>query len=192
MLKTCFDYTAAALGLILLSPLFLLLAIAIKLESKGAVFYLQTRVGLRGKEFKIFKFRSMRLNQGLALTIGADARITCVGKIIRKCHLDEFAQLINVLRGEMSLVGPRPENPKYTKFYKQKWKQVLSVKPGITGLSQVELAKVEYAMLAKCQDPEATYIKKILPPKLDTEIRYITTRSFARDIQLILRTVLKF
>lgn len=191
MLKVCFDYLSAFIGLLLLSPFLLLLAIAIKLESRGPVFFMQTRVGLNGKEFEIFKFRSMRANNGLALTVGEDRRITYVGKFIRRCHLDEFAQLINVMKGEMSLVGPRPEIPKYTSHYKPKWKKILAVKPGITGLTQVEFSETEYKLLANCKDPEATYIKKILPPKLDLEIKYIDTRSFLGDMKLIFRTLLR-
>ncbi len=189
MLKTIFDYVSASIGLIILSPIFLLVAVAIKLDSKGPVFFRQERVGKNGKIFLIHKFRSMRINKGLELTSGDDKRITRIGKLIRKLHLDEAIQLIDVVQGNMSIVGPRPEVPKYIKYYPEKWKKVLSIKPGITGYGVIKTSKLEYKTLSNSKNIEKDYIEKILPKKLDSEIYYLNNQNFILDLKLILLTV---
>jgi lipopolysaccharide/colanic/teichoic acid biosynthesis glycosyltransferase len=190
MLKRLFDICASLSGLIVLSPILLLTAIFIKLDSKGPIFFRQERVGLHGKKFRIHKFRSMYINSGLELTSGEDKRITKVGKIIRKLHLDEVIQLIDVLQGNMSIVGPRPEVPKYIKYYPEKWKKVLSVRPGITGYGVIKTARFEYETLAKTKNIEDTYIKKVLPKKLDCEVYYATNHNLWLDLKIIFKTIL--
>jgi lipopolysaccharide/colanic/teichoic acid biosynthesis glycosyltransferase len=193
MLKRVFDFTISFIGLIFLSPLFLVLSLAILMDSKGGVFYRQVRIGKHGKPFKIYKFRSMRKDSdknGL-LTVGtSDMRITRTGKFIRKYKLDEFAQLINVLRGEMSLVGPRPEVPKYVQLYNEEQKKILSVKPGITDYASIEYSN-ENEILEKSDTPEKTYIEKLMPDKLSLNKKYIENMSFKTDIQIIWMTLRK-
>lgn len=191
MLRYLINSTLACCGLIVFSPILATTAILIKLDSNGSVFFKHKRVGLHGEEFDLWKFRSMHVNaKGLDLTSGAsDPRITRVGHYIRKFHLDELVQLINVIKGDMDIVGPRPESPKYVSHYKDKWNIVLSIKPGITGLSAVEYSRQEYKLLKDAKDPEDTYIKKILPHKLDIEIGYIKKRSLFLDIKILLKTL---
>ena len=192
MVKRIFDLLASTIGLIILSPLFLLISIAIKLESKGKIFYQQKRVGLNGKEFKLIKFRSMYENsdkKGL-LTIGNDNRITKVGKFLRKYKLDELPQLINVIKGEMSIVGPRPEVKKYVEQYTEEQKKVLSVKPGITEFASIEYRN-ENELLAKSKNPEKTYIEKIMPKKLDLNLKYVRERGMITDLKIIFLTLKK-
>lgn len=190
MLKRLFDICASLCGLIALSPLLILTAIFIKLDSKGPVFFRQERVGLNGKKFRIHKFRSMHINSGLELTSGEDKRITKVGRVIRKLHLDEVIQLIDVIQGNMSIVGPRPEVPKYVKYYPEKWEKVLSVRPGITGYGVIKTAKFEYKTLATAKNVENAYIKKVLPKKLNYDIYYANHHSLWLDLQIILITAL--
>ncbi len=170
-----FDILFSLLGLLLLSPLFVVLALLIVLESKGGVFYRQSRVGKDGREFRIFKFRSMRTGsdaKGL-LTVGEnDRRITKVGHFIRRYKLDELAQLINVLLGDMSLVGPRPEVKKYVQLYTPEQRKVLEVKPGITDYASIEYRN-ENEILAQSENPEKTYIEEIMPHKIELNMRYI-------------------
>ena len=192
MVKRIFDLLASTIGLIILSPLFLLISLAIKLESKGKIFYLQKRVGLNGREFKLIKFRSMYENsdkKGL-LTIGNDNRITKVGKFLRKYKLDELPQLINVIKGEMSIVGPRPEVRKYVELYTEEQKKVLSVKPGITEFASIEYRN-ENELLAKSKNPEKTYIEKIMPQKLDLNLKYVRERGMIIDLKIIFLTLKK-
>ena len=170
----------------------MLISIAIKLESKGGIFYLQKRVGLNGREFDLIKFRSMYENsdkKGL-LTIGNDNRITKVGKFIRKYKLDELPQLINVLKGEMSIVGPRPEVKKYVELYTNEQKKVLTVKPGITEYASIEYRN-ENELLAKSQYPEKTYIEEIMPKKLQLNLQYIERKGIITDLKIILLTLEK-
>ncbi len=171
----------------------LILAIAIIIDSPGGAFYRQVRVGKNEKSFRIFKFRSMRSGsdkKGL-LTVGnIDMRITKVGKFIRKYKLDEFAQLINVLKGDMSLVGPRPEVPKYVDMYTAEQKEILRVKPGITDFASIEYFN-ENEILARSKDPEKTYIEEIMPAKLKLNRKYIESMSFKTDIQIIWMTFMK-
>ena len=189
--KRLFDLCAALAGLVVLSPLFLLIAILIKRDSSGPVFFRQTRIGLRGEPFRIHKFRTMAtdpLAKDLQLTVGADPRITGTGRWLRKYKLDELPQLIDVVRGKMSLVGPRPEVPKYVEYYPPDVKQiVLSVRPGITDNASIEY-RDENDILAKADDPEREYIEKVMPVKLEYYMRYVEERSMAGDIAIILRT----
>jgi lipopolysaccharide/colanic/teichoic acid biosynthesis glycosyltransferase len=190
--KRIFDVCCVIPGLILLSPLFLIIAIWIKLGSRGPVFFLQERVGQFGKSFKIIKFRTMRpaLSE-LKLTIGRDVRITRCGKFLRRYKLDELPQLINVLKGQMSLVGPRPEVAEYVARYPDAIKNyVLSVPVGITDYASIEFHN-ENEILGNSQQPEFDYIEKILPIKLAYHQQYVKEQSLLLDITLILKTFKK-
>ena len=192
MAKRAFDLLAAGLGLLLLSPLLLAVAVAIKLDSPGPVFYRQERVGRGGRVFRIHKFRSMTHNpvdRGPQLTVGADARITRVGAWLRRSKVNELAQLIDVLRGDMSLVGPRPEVPRYVAMYPQALRdKVLSVRPGITDFASIEF-RDENALLARSADPERSYREEVLPVKLALQARYVDEAGLLTDLRLILRTL---
>ena len=191
MAKRIFDIIVSLIGLIVLSPLFIIIAIAIALESKGGVFYKQIRVGKDGKPFKLLKFRSMYVGadkKGLLTVSGRDPRITRVGYFIRKFKLDELPQLINVLKGDMSLVGPRPEVPKYVELYTDEQKEVLSVRPGITDPASIKFRN-ENDLLAQADDPEKFYIEKIMPEKIKISIDYIRKRNFFTDLGIIFKTV---
>lgn len=187
--KRFFDLSCVIPGLILLSPLLLLIALWIKRDSPGPVFFQQTRIGQFGKPFKIIKFRTMYLNDTpLRLTIGRDARITRCGHFLRKYKLDELPQLINVLKGDMSLVGPRPEVPEYVARYPDEIKaRVLSVPVGITDYASIEFSN-ESDLLADSQQPEIDYVEKILPIKLAYHQQYVMEHSLYLDIYLILKT----
>ena len=189
-MKRLFDIVASALGLILLSPLFLILAIWIKLDSKGPVFYRQVRVGRRNKDFRIFKFRTMRLgaDAGSLVTIGQDARITRSGRFIRKFKLDELPQLINVLVGDMSLVGPRPEVRHYVDYWTPEQMRVLDVRPGITDTASIKFRN-ENELMEKADDPEKYYIEVIMQQKLKLYLEYVDHHSFWGDIALIFKTI---
>ncbi len=192
MLKAIFDYILAAVGLILFAPLLIIIALLIKLDSPGTVFFRQERVGQNGRIFSIHKFRTMYTDSDPpnTLTSGTeDARITRVGKLIRKLHLDEVVQLIDVLLGNMSIVGPRPEVSKYTSYYQDQWNEILQVKPGITGLAAIKLASWEYKKLSVTASPDATYIKTILPRKLRLEKIYVKRRSLLLDISIVCSTI---
>ena len=195
MLKRLFDLVSAAFGLLLLAPLLLLLAAAIKLDSPGPVFFRQERVGRYGRPFRIFKFRTMTVSRptgGIDLTVAGDARITRVGALLRRTKLDELAQLIDVLRGTMSLVGPRPEVPRYVAHYPAAWRErLLSVRPGITDFASVHYQD-ENTLLARASDPEREYIDVVLPAKLRYALHYVDNPTLASDLQVIgltLRTV---
>lgn len=193
MFKRLFDILASFCGLLLLSPFFILLAFAIIIDSRGGVFYFQTRVGRDNKDFRLFKFRSMATNsdkKGL-LTVGCkDSRITKVGYFIRKYKLDELPQLINVLIGDMSLVGPRPEVRKYVDLYNEEQLKVLSVRPGITDYASIEYSN-ENEILANAIDPEKTYIEEVMPAKLVLNMKYIAEIGITTDLKLIFATILK-
>lgn len=188
--KRAFDLCCVLPSLILLSPLFLLIAVWIKLDSRGPVFFLQTRIGQFGKPFQIFKFRTMHPSgKGPNLTIGRDSRITRLGHFLRRYKLDELPQLINVLKGDMSIVGPRPEVPEYVELYPDGIKEyVLSVPVGITDYASIEFHN-ESEMLATSQQPEIDYVQKILPTKLAYHQQYVKEQSFYLDIVLILKTL---
>lgn len=196
MLKRIFDIAASASGLLLLSPVFVVLALLIKLESKGPVFFRQVRVGRRGVPFRIFKFRTMNAlsaADSLELTVAGDSRITRVGAWLRRYKLDELPQLLDVLRGTMSLVGPRPEVPQYVERYPPQWRErILSVRPGITDFASVHY-RDENALLARSSDPEREYMDVILPSKLRYALHYVDNATVAADLRVLghtLRTVL--
>lgn len=190
-LKRLMDVVISGAALCVLWPLFLLVAIAIKIDDPGPVFYRQTRVGRKGKPFKIFKFRTMIVDadrKGLSITVGRDSRITRVGAILRKTKLDELAQLINVLAGEMSFVGPRPEVPRYVEMYTPYQRQVLLVRPGITDYASIAYRN-ENDLLEGCEDPEKKYIEEIMPAKIELNMKYLREISPAADIRLIFKTM---
>lgn len=190
-MKRLFDIIASALGLIVLSPLFLVLAVWIKVDSKGPVFYRQTRVGWHNKDFRIFKFRSMRVgsDRGSLVTIGGrDPRITNSGYYIRKYKLDEFPQLINVLIGDMSLVGPRPEVRHYVDYWTPEQMRVLDVRPGITDPASIKFRN-ENELMAQADDPEQYYINVIMQEKLRLYLEYVDNQSFLYDLRLIFATL---
>ncbi len=189
--KRVMDLLCAAAGLLLLAPLMLLIALAIKLDSPGPVFYRQERVGRGGATFRIHKFRTMvnRPADGLQLTVGQDARITRVGRWLRGHRFDEFPQLLDVLVGDMSVVGPRPEVPRYVALYPPEARaKVLSVRPGITDPAALAFRN-EAELLAKAADPEREYVEVIMPMKLRHAIAYAERASLWTDLQLIARTL---
>ena len=191
ILKRIFDILVSFVGLVILSPLFIVLAIVIVSDSKGSVFFKQTRVGRNGVPFKIYKFRTMIEDaeaKGMQLTVGDDSRITNVGTFLRKTKIDELPQLINVFKGEMSFVGPRPEVPKYVELYTEDQRQVLMVRPGITDLASIEYRN-ESDLLVNTDNPEKIYVEEIMPKKLDLNMRYIERISFVTDIGIIFRTI---
>ena len=193
-LRDLFQRLFALTLLLVLSPLLIFVAIAIRLETEGSALFLQERVGKGGATFKLFKFRTMikKAEEISSLTAGnTDSRITKVGKFIRELHIDEMLQLINVLKGDMNLIGPRPTVSRYIEYYPEKWKKVLSVKPGITGFASVTLADYEYNKLKNSNNHEVTYIEEILPKKLDAELKYLRHNCIKTDIKIILMTALR-
>ncbi|MDP4934330.1 MAG: sugar transferase [Salibacteraceae bacterium] len=188
-----FDIFLSLLGLLVLSPRLALLAFWILLDSKGGVFFKQTRVGKHGKHFQLLKLRSMRIDAEKSgqLTVGArDPRITNSGLFIRKYKLDEMPQLINVLKGEMSLVGPRPEVPKYVALYNEKQLRILNVKPGITDVASLAYFH-ENELLAASENPEQTYIDEVMPAKLELNLAYINNPSLAAYFSVVFKTIAK-
>lgn len=188
-----FDFILSLVGLVVLAPIFIVLAIWIKVDSTGPVFYKQVRVGQNGIDFGLFKFRSMVVDadkKGLITVGGRDPRITRSGYFIRKYKLDELPQLINVLLGDMSLVGPRPEVRKYVELYTDEQQKVLSVKPGITDYASIEYMD-ENEILGKSNDPEKTYIEEIMPEKIKYNMKYINNKNLFEYFKIILLTVLK-
>jgi lipopolysaccharide/colanic/teichoic acid biosynthesis glycosyltransferase len=192
-MKRLFDIIFSFLGLALLMPFFLIIGLFIIIDSRGGIFYKQMRVGKDGKDFLLLKFRSMKTDadkKGL-LTVGArDSRITRVGYFIRKYKIDEIPQLFNVLFGEMSLVGPRPEVRKYVNLYNNEQKKVLSVKPGITDYASIEYCN-ENELLSKGENPEQVYIDEIMPAKLQLNLKYIAEQGMVTDIKIIMKTLVK-
>lgn len=188
--KRVFDVVVSAIMLVVLSPVFLALAIAIKLDSPGPVFYRQVRVTQYGKEFRIFKFRSMVQNadKGSLLTVGADSRITKVGKFIRRYRLDEFCQLIDILRGTMTFVGTRPEVPKYVAGYTPEMMATLLLPAGVTSEASI-LYKDEYALLKDAEDIDRAYIEKVLPGKMKFNLKAMANYGFWKDIRIMIMTV---
>ncbi len=192
-MKRLIDILVSGCGLLVLSPLFLVLAIWIKLDSKGPVFYCQVRVGPGNKDFRIFKFRSMRTgsDKGSLITIGgSDPRVTRSGYYIRKYKLDELAQLINVFIGDMSLVGPRPEVRRYVDLYTPEQMKVLEVRPGITDYASIEYMD-ENVLLEKSSDPDKTYIEEVMPAKLALNMKYINNPTLFEYFKLIFMTIFK-
>ncbi len=192
MSKRILDGIVSVIGLGVLAPFFLLIGLLIKLTSKGPIFYLQQRVGKGGKVFKLFKFRTMRVDadKHTAITVGArDARITTVGYYLRKYKIDELPQLINVVIGNMSLVGPRPELKKFVDLYNPEQVKVISVKPGITDYASIEFRN-ENELLEGKPDPIKFYIEQIMPVKLKLNLKYIQEQSFGLDVKIIYQTVI--
>lgn len=190
-MKRLFDIVVAAVGSLLLLPLFAVVSVLIRLGSPGPVFFRQERVGLHGRLFRILKFRTMVADapsRGPAITAGSDPRITWIGGYLRRYKIDELPQLLNVLSGDMSFVGPRPEVPRYVALYTPEQRRVLAVRPGITDPASLQYRR-EADMLAHAANPEEFYVHEIMPAKLQRNLEYLNRRSFARDLGIILRTV---
>lgn len=186
--KRAFDILCSFLGLTVLSPVLLVVSVLVAVTSPGGVFFRQERIGKDGRPFRIFKFRSMRKdNAGLKITTGNDSRITPVGRFLRKSKIDELPQLINVLVGDMSFVGPRPEVADYVNLYTPYQRQVLLVRPGITGLASIRFRN-ENDLLTASDDPNRTYVEQIMPRKIDLDLEYIPHASVFYDIKLIFQT----
>ena len=193
MAKRLFDLFFSALGLMVLAPVLLVLASLVWLEDRGPVFYRQVRVGWQGKPFRIWKFRSMVLNAdqiGLPLTVGRDPRITRIGMVLRGSKLDELPQLINVLVGEMSFVGPRPEVQKYVDLYSNEQRRVLDLRPGITDLASIRY-RSEAELLYASSNPEQTYITQIMPEKIRLNLEYAQNSSVIADVGVIVKTFMR-
>lgn len=192
-MKRLFDLLAATVGLLVLGPLMLLLALAVRLDSPGPALFRQQRVGRGGRPFTMLKFRTMRVaesdGEGRQITVGGDPRITRAGQLLRGSKLDELPQLINVLWGDMSLVGPRPEVLRYVALYPADARaEVLSVRPGITDEAALEF-RDESALLARAANPEQAYIEDVLPRKIALYQQYVRSRSFVGDLRILVRTV---
>jgi lipopolysaccharide/colanic/teichoic acid biosynthesis glycosyltransferase len=189
--KRAFDIFFSLIGILVLFPLFVIIAFWIKLDSPGSIFFQQIRVGRYGREFNIYKFRSMVAEAesiGKQITVDGDRRITSSGQFLRKYKLDELPQLFNVLKGDMSLVGPRPEVPKYVALYNFEQRRVLEVRPGITDLASIQFRN-ESELLSSVSNPEDFYIQEIMPQKLALNIQYISQASLGFDLLLILQTL---
>ena len=193
MIKRTFDIAVSSLALLVCSPLFIVIAALVKLDSRGPVFFVQQRVGKYFRLFRIYKFRSMvedAPRQGGPITFGKDGRITRVGWFLRKGKLDELPQLFNVLKGDMSLVGPRPEVPTYVQMFRHDYEEILQVHPGITDLASLKY-RDEAALLAESMNPEQEYVEHVLPDKIKLAKEYVRKSSFFFDLALILRTPLR-
>lgn len=193
VIKRIFDIIMSLIGIILLSPLFIIVSIAIKVTSPGNILFLQKRVGKNGEEFNIYKFRTMVSDAeklGKQITVGNDSRITKVGAFLRKFKIDELPQLFNVFNGDMSLVGPRPEVPKYVELYTKEQRKVLSIRPGITDMASLRY-RDENDILGKVDNPEEYYINVIMQDKLKLNLEYIEKSNIIFDISLILKTIIK-
>jgi lipopolysaccharide/colanic/teichoic acid biosynthesis glycosyltransferase len=189
-MKRLFDVIVASIGLIIFSPFMLAIAVLIKLDSPGPVFYRAPRVGKDGHLFRMFKFRTMVANAdkvGPPITVDRDARITRVGARLRQGRIDEIPQLINVLRGEMSMVGPRPETPYYVERFSPEQREVLKVKPGMTGPAQIAF-RDEEEELSDFEDLDDVYMNIVLPPKLAMDMQYVEQQSFASDVRILFQT----
>ncbi len=193
MTKRAFDILVSLAGLIVLLPLLLLVATAIKLDSSGPVFFRQWRVGRKFRRFGIYKFRTMiddAFDRGLPITVGRDSRITRVGKILRKTKIDELPQLLNVLKGDMSLVGPRPEVPRYVELFRPDYEHILKVRPGLTDLASLKYSD-EASILGQSANPERDYVARLLPDKIRLAKEYIQRSSLLFDVKLIVETIIK-
>lgn len=191
--KRVFDFVLSSIGLFFLIPIIFLVSLLIKIEDGGPIFYKQKRVGYKGKEFYIWKFRTMIVNAekiGKPITVGKDPRITKIGFWLRKFRIDEIPQLINVLRGEMSLVGPRPEVPEYVQYYSNEMKKILNYVPGMTDPTSLDFLE-EAKILAESRYPERKYIEEILPQKVKRSLRYLEEANFYSDFLIILKTILR-
>lgn len=191
--KRGFDIVASGIALMLLSPMLLMIALVVALGSSGGAFFRQVRVGRNGREFRILKFRTMRPGseaQGQITVGGRDARITPIGYLLRRTKLDELPQLWNVLRGEMSIVGPRPEVPRYVALYTAEQREVLRTRPGLTSLASLAYID-ENEVLGRATDPQRAYIEEVMPAKLALDLRYVREQSLALDLRIIARTALR-
>jgi lipopolysaccharide/colanic/teichoic acid biosynthesis glycosyltransferase len=185
--KRLFDVAVSTAALVLTSPIVLVSAVAVKLESSGPAFYSGTRVGKDGRTFRIHKLRTMRPSEaGPGVTAGDDPRITTVGRLLRRAKIDELPQLFNVIKGDMSLVGPRPEDPRYVAMYTPEQRAVLAVRPGMTGPAVLDF--IDEEDILRGGDAESTYVAKVMPEKLAADLRYVESASFGRDMRLIGRT----
>ena len=192
-MKRLFDIVVAIGALVFLLPLFLLAAVLIKLDSPGPIFFKQERMGRRFRPFQILKFRTMVHNataRGRSITVGDDPRITRVGWFLRKSKIDELPQLINVLRGEMTFVGPRPEVPQYVDLFRRDYEEILKIRPGITDLASIKY-RDEAALLAQSENPEAEYVKRLLPDKIKLGKEYMRRSSLLFDLTVIFKTFLR-
>ncbi|MBK9195248.1 MAG: sugar transferase [Flavobacteriales bacterium] len=192
-MKRLFDILFSSLLLLLLLPLLLVIALLIAVTSPGGAFFRQVRVGKEGREFRLFKFRTMRPGSEAKgqITVGSrDPRVTGIGQVLRRTKCDELPQLLNVLVGDMSIVGPRPEVPKYVAMYTPEQRRVLTVRPGITGPASVEYIN-ENELLGRSPDPDRTYIEEVMPAKLAIDLRYVERASLTTDLKIIGTTVLK-
>ncbi len=192
-MKRLLDIIVASIALLILFPFMLIICLCIVLESKGGLFYKQKRVGKNKKLFNLYKFRSMKKNadkEGLLTVGGKDPRVTRVGYFLRKSKIDELPQLINIIKGDMSIVGPRPEVPKYVALYDENQQRVLTVRPGLTDLASIKYID-ENALLEKAENPEEFYIQKIMPDKLHLNLEYIDNKSFAKDFRIIFQTLIR-
>src|SRR6185437_374278 len=187
-----FDIIVAVAGLVFLSPLLLLVGLLVKLDSRGPILFKQERIGKRFRPFSMYKFRTMHdgAHTTSALTIGADPRITWVGKYLRASKIDELPQLINVLKGEMSLVGPRPELPRYVELFRPDYEKILTVRPGLTDLASLKYSD-EASILGQSANPEREYVSQLLPDKIRLAKEYIEHSSFLFDTKLIFETIIK-
>jgi len=192
LVKRFFDMTASLVVILLLSPFLVIIAILIITDSKGGAFYKQERIGLNNKPFYLLKFRSMRpeADKGSKITVGNDPRITKIGAFIRKYKIDELPQLINIIKGDMSVVGPRPEVKQYVDLYTVEQLKVLNVKPGLTDFASIEYFN-EQAILGQSSDPQVTYINEVMPAKLVLNLKYIDQMSLVTDFVIICKTILK-
>lgn len=191
-MKRLFDIIVAGAGLLLLAPLFAGVAVLIKLDSPGPVFFKQKRIGRGFRPFWIYKFRTMRHDapENMQLTVGADSRITRIGAFLRRSKLDELPQLFNILVGDMTLVGPRPEVPRYVEAFHRDYQEILTVRPGLTDLASLKY-RDEAALLGQSADPEQEYLHRVLPDKIRLGKEYIRCSSLAFDMTLIVKTVRK-
>jgi len=192
-MKRVFDVIISSLGLLLLAPAFLIVALITKLDSRGPVFFKQARIGREFRPFLIYKFRTMvadAASRGGALTVGIDPRVTRAGGILRSTKIDEIPQLINILKGDMSFVGPRPEVPEFVELFRSDYEEILRVRPGLTDLASLKYRN-EAMILAQAENPHEDYLKRVLPDKIRLAKEYIRRSSFLFDLGLIFRTVFK-
>jgi lipopolysaccharide/colanic/teichoic acid biosynthesis glycosyltransferase len=192
-MKRIFDIVVSAAGLIILSPLLLLISVLIKLDSRGPILFKQERIGKGFRAFQILKFRTMiqdPFGRRPLITVGDDPRITRAGRFLRKTKIDELPQLINVLRGDMTFVGPRPEVPEFVELFRQDYEEILTVRPGMTDLASLKYRN-EAAVLGHSANPQEEYLRHVLPDKINLNKEYIRRSSFFLDLRLILKTVLK-